>query len=240
MGSSGVASRLQEVEARIPTSRAKNAREVGHPGFLWIWFFGLSGLRRVVRVCVGHLTHCLRRGLHSCAASRVGVRWSGRDWEVEAKIPTSRAKNAREVGHPRFLWIWFFGLSGLRRVVRVCVGHLTHCLRRGLHSCAASRLGVRRSGRDWGVEAKIPTSRAKNAREVGHPGFLWIWFFGLSGLRRVVRVCVGHLTHCLRRGLHSCAASRLGLRWSGCDWEVEAKIPTSRAKNAREVGHPLC
>ena len=45
-------------------------------------------------------TQRLRAGLHSCAASRLGLRWSLRDWEVEAKIPTSRAKNAREVGHP--------------------------------------------------------------------------------------------------------------------------------------------
>jgi len=37
----------------------------------------------------------------------------------------------------------------------------------GLHSFAASRLVHKNSNRRW--PPKIPTSRAKNAREIGHP-----------------------------------------------------------------------
>jgi hypothetical protein len=67
----------------FPTSRAKCAREMGHPA-------ALPGL-----VFLMAFTHGLRRGLHSCAALRLEVGWA---------FPLL-AQSAREKWGTRRLWI---------------------------------------------------------------------------------------------------------------------------------------
>jgi hypothetical protein len=77
-------------------SRKERARSGAPAPFSGIGSFGPTGLvPHVSRLPSAYALGCILAPLRGW-----GSRRSARDWEIEAKIPTSRAKNAREVGHP--------------------------------------------------------------------------------------------------------------------------------------------
>jgi hypothetical protein len=102
-----------------------------------------------------------------------------------------------------------FALSGL-----VVLMAFTHGLRRGLHSCAASRLG----------DGLVPTSRAETAREMGHPAVLG------SPSSQPFRKGRG------KSGVPDFVVVELS-EWVGS--HLDPAPPNLSAKGAERVGHPI-